>query len=90
MYSYDDYVEFTQKYRKEHSLRGYEWYNFTDEGLQKLGFDKIKENLTKNLHWAIYPSDHEIKKVGLRGIYASNYVYWDGRNNAKISQEKYG
>ena len=29
-------------------------------------------------------------KVGLRGIYASNYVYWDGRNNAKISQEKYG
>mgnify|MGYP001287431834 CR=1 FL=1 len=91
MYSYDDYVEFTQKYRKEHSLRGYEWYNFTDEGLEKLGFDKKKENLTKkNLHWAIYPSDHEIKKVGLRGIYASNYVYWDGRNNAKISQEKYG
>ena len=54
MYSYDDYVEFTQKYRKEHSLRGYEWYNFTDEGLQKLGFDKIKENLTKKIYIGLF------------------------------------
>ena len=37
MYSYNDFVEFTAKYRLEHSLRGYDWHDFTDEGLEKLG-----------------------------------------------------
>ncbi len=35
MYSLNDFVEFTAKFRKEHSLRGYDWYDFTNEGLEK-------------------------------------------------------
>jgi len=91
MFSYEDLVEFTAKYRKEHDLRGFDWYDFTDEGLEKKGLEKFKEGLTKkDLEWAIYPTDEEIFKVGLRGIYLSNYQKWDGNYNAKISREIYG
>lgn len=45
MYSYNDFVEFTAKYRKEHGLRGYDWYDFTDEGLERLGRPDLKEGL---------------------------------------------
>ena len=91
MFSYEDLVEFTAKYRKEHDLRGFDWYDFTDEGLEKKGLDKLKQGLSKkDLEWAIYPSDEEIFDTGLRGIYLSNYQRWDGNYNAKISRELYG
>ena len=52
--------------------------------LQKLGFDKIKENLTKNLRWAIYPSIMKLKKRV--EIYASNCILgWT--KNTKISRK---
>tara|TARA_B110000027_G_scaffold131777_1_gene156682 strand:- start:106 stop:1332 length:1227 start_codon:yes stop_codon:yes gene_type:complete len=91
MFSYDDFVEFTKKYRKEHDLRGFDWQDFTDKGLDKLKMSQFSEGLTKeDLHWAVYPSDKQIFDVGLRGIYLSNYQYWNGNNNAKISRELYG
>ena len=91
MYSYDDFVEFTKKYRKEHDLRGFDWYDFTDDGLEKNGFSQFKMGLTKNdLSWAIYPTDKDIFNIGVRGIYAQNYVYWNGHKNAELSEKLYG
>ena len=70
MYSYNDFVEFTAKYRLEHALRGYDWHDFTDEGLERLGRPELKEGLReKDLLWAKYPTDEEIDEVGVRGIY---------------------
>jgi N-acetyl sugar amidotransferase len=91
MFSYDDYVEFTKKYRKEHDLRGFDWYDFTNQGLEKHNLKNFSEGLTESdLSWAIYPSDKEIFEVGLRGIYLSNFQSWDGNKNAAISKKLYG
>lgn len=91
MYSYDDFVEFTSQSRLEHGLRGYDWYDFTDNGLEKLGRPELKEGLRdKELLWAQYPSDEEIDEVGVRGIYLSNFAYWDANKHSKLVIELYG
>jgi N-acetyl sugar amidotransferase len=82
MHSYNDYVEFTYRFRHEHGLRGYEWHDMLDDELEP-----IKEN---ELLWAKYPSDDEIKRVGVRGIYISNYVKWDPNEHTKLVMDKYG
>lgn len=91
MYSYNDFVEFTAKFRLEHSLRGYDWHDFTDGGLEKLGRAELREGLTsKDLLWAQYPSDEEIDAAGVRGIYLSNFVDWDANMHVKLVEERYG
>lgn len=90
MYSYNDLVEFTAKHRLEHALRGYDWYDFTDEGLEKLDRSELKEGLTeKDLLWAKYPSDDEIDESEVRGIYLSNFVNWEANDHAKLVMETY-
>lgn len=91
MHSLNDFVEFTARYRLEHNLRGYDWYDFTDEGLEKLGRSEFKEGLTaKDLMWAQYPDDDAIDKVGVRGIYLSNFVKWEANDHVKIVKKEYG
>lgn len=91
MYSYTDFVEFTAKHRIEHSLRGYDWYDFTDSGLGKLGRQELREGLTaKDLLWAQYPPDDEIDSVGVRGIYLGNFVNWDANQQVKLVEKLYG
>jgi N-acetyl sugar amidotransferase len=91
MYSYNDFVEFTAKFRLEHALRGYDWYDFTDEGLDKAGRPGLKEGLTaKDLLWAQYPSDDEIDALGVRGLYLSNFVDWDANRHVELVMERYG
>jgi N-acetyl sugar amidotransferase len=91
MYSYNDFVEFTAKQRLEHGLRGFDWHDFTDEGLEKLGRPELKEGLrAKDLLWGQYPSDDEIDAVGVRGIYLSNFKNWDANEHSKLVTEKYG
>ncbi|MDP3238429.1 MAG: N-acetyl sugar amidotransferase [Myxococcales bacterium] len=91
MYSLNDLVEFTAKFRLEHALRGYDWDDFTDDGLEKLGRPELKEGLReKDLLWAQYPSDDEIDEVGVRGIYLGNFVNWDANPQTKLVIEKYG
>jgi len=91
MYSYNDFVEFTAKFRLEHALRGYDWHDFTDEGLKKLGRWNLQEGLTaKDLLWAQYPSDEEIDEVEVRGIYLSNFVNWEANEHSKLVMEHYG
>jgi hypothetical protein len=37
-----------------------------------------------------YPSDEEIERVGVRGIYVSNYIEWDDRKHAEFVIDKLG
>lgn len=90
MYSLNDFVEFTAKHRLEHSLRGYDWNDFTDEGLERLGRPELKEGIRqKDLLWAQYPSDEEIDVSGTRGIWLGNYVNWEPNDQTKIVTELY-
>jgi N-acetyl sugar amidotransferase len=79
MYSHNDFFEYTAKDRYEHALHGYDWFDFEGkEGLSK-----------KDLHFLIYPADDEVMDVGLRGIFLSNYFYYDGKRHADIARELY-
>ena len=90
MYSYNDFIEFTAKFRLEHAQRGYDWYDFTDEGLEQLGRPELKEGLTaKDLLWAQYPSDEAIDSVGVRGLYLSNFLNWEANRQVKLMMELY-
>lgn len=78
MYNLDDMVEFTKRKRREHSMRGIE----------------PEELLGEFQRWELapffYPSDSDIERVGVRGIYLSNYLQWDGRTQAELMIEQYG
>jgi hypothetical protein len=37
-----------------------------------------------------YPSDEDIERVGVRGIYLSNYLPWDGRSQAEFVIKELG
>jgi len=90
MYSLNDFVEFTAKHRLEYSLRGYDWHDFTDDGLEKLERPELKEGLSeKDLRWGHYPSDDEIVDVGVRGVYLGNYVDWDANEHVKLVLDQY-
>ena len=41
---------------------------------------------TKNLIQYTYPSDEELRKVGVTGIFLGYYIPWDGYQNALVSQ----
>ncbi len=85
MHSYNDLVEFTYRFRHEHSLRGYEWSDFLEAA------PKYDEKLNKSelIPW-MYPSDEEIEKVGVRGIYISNYFKWEANDHGPLMEELYG
>ena len=80
MFGVDDFPEMSARDRLEHGQRGYDWFDFVgQEGLE-----------AKELLWARYPSDEEIKRVGIRGVYVGNYIKWDENKHSKLVEEKYG
>jgi hypothetical protein len=80
MYSHNDFFEYTAKDRYEHAQHGYDWFDFEGfEGLAK-----------KDLQPFIYPDDEAIMQTGVRGIFLSNYFYYDGNYHAQLAMEKYG
>ena len=81
MFEPADFVEFSARVRHEHMLRGYEWYDFLN--------DPVDEITEKDMIWAKYPSDEEILKVGVRGLYIGNFFKWDPNWHAKMVKEKY-
>ncbi len=68
MFSHLHEVEMTRRYRKDHDLMGKE----ADDLLSD--FDVLKED---DIWQYRYPDDYDLNKVGVRGIYLSNYVRWD-------------
>lgn len=80
MHSYKDMVEYTARYRREHLLRGFDWHDFVgEEGLRE-----------QDLLWAKYPEDSEIERVGVRGVFISNYFGWKQHIHTKLMVELYG
>jgi N-acetyl sugar amidotransferase len=81
MYEPDDFVEFSARARHEHALRGFEWHDLINDPI-----DTLTE---KDMIWAKYPTDEEIIRVGVRGLYIGNFFKWDPNSHAKLIQEKY-
>ncbi len=81
MHDPDDFVEFSARARHEHALRGFEWYDMINDPI-----DKLSE---KDLLWAKYPSDEEILKVGIRGLYIGNFFKWDPNLHTQLVIDKY-
>ena len=80
MHSYKDMVEYTARYRKEHLLRGFDWEDFVgEEGLRE-----------QDLLWAKYPDDAEIERVGVRGVFISNFFGWNQDDHTKLMIDTYG
>jgi N-acetyl sugar amidotransferase len=79
MFDPDDFVEFSARVRYEHGLRGFEWYDM---------IDNPKYNLSeKDMIWAKYPTDEEILKVGVRGLYIGNFFKWDPNKNTELMKK---
>lgn len=85
MHSYKDMVEFTYRYRHEHCMRGYEWYDIIEAS--KIQGDEIFEK--EMIQWK-YPTDEDIERVGVRGIFISNFFKWDANEHGPLMIEKYG
>jgi len=67
MFSHLDEVEMTRRYRKEHDLMGLEAEDFVDQqGLSE-----------RDLSAFFYPTDAQLRKTGVRGIYLGNFHRWD-------------
>lgn len=82
MHSMNDFVEYTARYRKDQLLRGYDWYDMMGDEE-----DPISEN---ELECFKYPSDEEINRVGLRGIFIGNYDPWDANKHTQLVKDRYG
>ncbi len=81
MFSHLDEVEMTERCRKEHCLRGVSAEDVIDHQ------SDIKRSEVQSF---IYPYDHEIEKIGVRGIYLSNYIRWDSKKQHELMIKKYG
>jgi len=76
----EDFVEFTRWSRKEHDMRGYEAHDLVGKGGITL----------KDIAPYIFPSDEEIERVGVRGIYLSNFFNWDAKSQTEGMIDKWG
>ena len=70
MFSHDDEVEMSRRYRKDHDLMSLEAEDLVDEagGLPE-----------RDLRSFYYPHDKDIELVGVRGIYLNNFIRWDSK-----------
>ncbi len=82
MFEPDDFVEFNARVRHEHDLRGFEWSDMLHDPVEPL--------TEQDLAWARYPSDEEILRVGVRGVFIGNFFPWDPYAHAKRIEERYG
>lgn len=78
--SLEDFVEFTRWTRKEHDMRGYEPHDLIGKG-----------GITQHdILPFIYPTDEEIQRTEVRGIYLSNFVYWDAKEQGENMMREWG
>ena len=76
----EDFVEFTKWTRKEHDMRGYEPSDLIGNG-----------GITKHdVYPYIYPTDEEINKSDVRGIFLSNHVFWNGMKHSQAMIDEWG
>ncbi|MFZ5806402.1 MAG: N-acetyl sugar amidotransferase [Verrucomicrobiota bacterium] len=77
--SLEDFVEFTRWTRKEHDMRGYEPEDIIGKGGITI----------HDVRPFIYPTDEEIQRTEVRGIYLSNFVYWDAKTNVELMMKEW-
>lgn len=77
--SLKDFVEFTKWTRKEHDMRGIEAHEL-------IGHYEITQ---ADIEPYIYPTDEDIERTEVRGIYVSNFFKWNAEKHAKIMHEKW-
>lgn len=78
--SLEDFVEFTRWTRKEHDMRGYEPHDLIGKNGITLG----------DVAPYIYPSDEEIERTNVRGIYLSNFYTWDAKVQGETMIKEWG
>ena len=81
MFSHEDEVEMTRKYRQEHDLMD------LDEQALLAQAPALKESDIEPFR---YPHDKELEAVGVRGIYLGNYMRWDSKAQHEAMIERYG
>ena len=81
MFSHVDEVEMSHRCRKEHALMG-----ISAEDLVNENSDVQRSDVQPY----IYPYDSELEKVGVRGIYLSNYIRWDSKAQHEAMIDQYG
>lgn len=81
MFFHKDQVEMTRRYRREHDLMGFE-----AEDLVNMMPDLTEELLSS----FFYPTDADLKRVGVRGIYLNNFIYWDTKKQHEAMIKMYG
>ena len=85
MFSMNDLIEMTAKFRLEHAQRGFDWFDMLDAANPGM-----EEGITaKDMLWCRYPSDEALEEVGVRGIYLGNFVYWDANKQTEL-MKKFG
>jgi len=81
MFSHLDNVEMTRRYRQEHDLMGVD-----EEAIFNFDCAFSEEDIFQ----LTYPTDDEILKSDIRGIYLSNYIRWDPYAQHEFVSKKYG
>jgi len=81
MFSHFDQVEMTKKVRKEHALRCLDAESLVGES------DRISK---KDLQAFTYPSDEQLEKSRVRGLYLGNYIFWDSQKQIEAMIDQYG
>ena len=80
-YSLYDMVEMTRKDRTEHGMRGFDVDDMVNE----------KSGITRSgLKCFEYPSDEDIERVGVKGIFLGNYVEWHQKKQTEFMIANYG
>ena len=82
MHSMHDLVEYTARYRRDQLLRGYDWHDMIVDDTETIEGSELE--------WCKYPSDEDIERVGLRGIFIGNYDRWDANAHTKLIIKRYG
>ncbi len=81
MFSHLDEVEMTERCRKEHGLMGIAAEDLVDAGA---GISR------GDVQPFVYPYDNELETVGVRGLYLSNYIRWDAKQQHELMIDTYG
>ncbi|WP_406611049.1 N-acetyl sugar amidotransferase [Agarivorans sp. JK6] len=81
MFSHHDRVEMTKKVRKEHALRCRDAESLIGTS------DKVS---AKDLQAFTYPSDAQLEKSRVRGLYIGNYVFWDSQKQIEEMIDRFG
>ena len=85
MFSHDDFIEFNYRERLEHAGRGYEWDKMVELSA------KYNENISsREMYPWKYPTDQELKEVGLRQIYLGHYIRWESNDHLELVKQRYG